>query len=889
MADTTDGPPTAPRTDDALLRRTLQRIRLPLALTRIGLFAEQAARAFWPLWSLLIGVLAVLMLGLQDIATVETVWVVSVLAALAGLWFLIRGVMSFHWPTREDAFRRLDASLVGHPLTALRDAQALGGEDAASARLWAAHQSRMASRAEAAKAVDPDLRVSSFDPFGMRYVALTALCIALLFGSFWRVGTVAGMAPGGAQAAQGPSWEGWVEPPAYTGLPVIYLNDIAAGDLKVAEGSRVTLRLYGEEGALSVTEDVSGRVGELPDPGTPAQDFTVARDGTLVVDGPGGRGWSFTVIPDAEPTVALAGEAEANVDGRMTLPFRATDDYGVEGGEAVITLDLARIDRRYGLQREPEPREAIVLPLPVPISGSRAEFEETLIDNFSEHPWANMPVKIDLHATDAAGQEGSAEGLEIRLAARRFFDPLAASVIEMRRDLLWNIDNGRRVTQVLKAISWQPEGLFRKETHYLRLRTIMRRLDAMTSTGTLSPETRDEIAQAMWDLALEIEEGDIDDAMERMRMAQERLNEAMKNGASPQEIARLMQDLRDATQDYLRQLSRQAQREQEQNGSDQPQGQQPPQDGMQMTQDDLQRMMDRIQELMEQGRMAEAQQALEELQQMMENMRVTQGQGGQGQSPGDQAMEGLSETLRNQQGLSDEAFRDLQEQYNPGANSGQSQGNTGRNGGMGQGQQHEGQGGQGQQQGRNGQGQQQPGQGQGEPGGQAQGGSNDDRSLAERQEQLRRELERQRGALPNLGGEAGDAARESLDRADRAMRGAEEALRNDDYAGAIDRQSEAMEALREGMRSLGEAMAENQREMQGGQGEMQGNVGGERNDPLGRNAGTNGQLGNDRNMLQGEDVYRRARELLDEIRRRSGDGERPEVELDYLRRLMERF
>jgi Flp pilus assembly CpaE family ATPase len=41
--------------------------------------------------------------------------------------------------------------------------------------------------------------------------------------------------------------------------------------------------------------------------------------------------------------------------------------------------------------------------------------------------------------------------------------------------------------------------------------------------------------------------------------------------------------------------------------------------------------------------------------------------------------------------------------------------------------------------------------------------------------------------------------------------------------------------------------------------------------------------------LQGEDVYRRARELLDEIRRRSGDAERPTAELEYLERLLERF
>ena len=107
-----------------------------------------------------------------------------------------------------------------------------------------------------------------------------------------------------------------------------------------------------------------------------------------------------------------------------------------------------------------------------------------------------------------------------------------------------------------------------------------------------------------------------------------------------------------------------------------------------MTQDDLQRMMDRIQELMEQGRMAEAEQALQELQEMLENMRVTQGEGQGNQSPGEQAMEGLAETLRDQQGLSDRAFRDLQEQFNPNAQAGESQGNEGRSGGQGQGDQH---------------------------------------------------------------------------------------------------------------------------------------------------------------------------------------------------------
>ncbi|MBL3562113.1 DUF4175 family protein, partial [Rhodovulum sulfidophilum] len=56
-----------------------------------------------------------------------------------------------------------------------------------------------------------------------------------------------------------------------------------------------------------------------------------------------------------------------------------------------------------------------------------------------------------------------------------------------------------------------------------------------------------------------------------------------------------------------------------------------------------------------------------------------------------------------------------------------------------------------------------------------------------------------------------------------------------------------------------------------------------------RAPGSTGQVGTEDSMLQGEDVYRRARDLLDEIRRRSGEQNRPDLELDYLRRLLERF
>jgi hypothetical protein len=287
---------------------------------------------------------------------------------------------------------------------------------------------------------------------------------------------------------------------------------------------------------------------------------------------------------------------------------------------------------------------------------------------------------------------------------------------------------------------------------------------------------------------------------------------------------------------------------------------QPDQSGetMEMTMNDLEEMMRRIEELMQQGRMAEAQEMLDALRQMMENMQMTQGDGDPNgpRSPGQQAMEGLQDTLRGQQGLADEAFRDLQERFNPNSQR-PDPGEEGQDGNQ--------QGGQ-------------------------QGGENDEGSLAERQRQLLEQLREQAQNLPGRGTEDGEESLQQLEEAGRAMRDAIEELERGDLAEALDSQSEAMEALREGMESLSEALAGDEGD-DPGQGQADGNMQANRplEDPLGRQAGNSGAFGSDESFEQREEAFRRARELLDEIRRRSAEQDRPDVELDYLRRLLDRF
>ena len=859
------------------VRRGLNGLRWPLFWTRAGMFAESFWRATWPLASVVLLVLAALMLGLQDSVVVEVVWGVAVISALAALGALIYAISRFRIPTREAALVRLDETLPGRPIQALMDTQAIGDDDSASSAVWRAHQARMAQRAATATAVPADLRIARRDPYALRYVAVLVFAVALIFGSIWRVGSVTNMAPGaGDGLASGPVWEGWAESPRYTNRPTIYLNDIPEGALNLPAGSLITLRLYGEVGALTVAETVSGRIGELPPASAAEQDFTVRQSGDITISGPGGRTWTVAIVPDRAPSIAILNDPDSDAMGEMSLPYQASDDYGVEAGEARIAIDLPSVDRRHGLAIDPDPRPELTVALPMPIAGDRTQFEESLVEDFSEHPFANLPVTITLSALDAAEQQAETAPRQIILPGRRFFDPLAAAIIEQRRGLLWSRENATRIAQIMRAVAHRPDEVFRKEVDQLRLRRVINRLETLASYG-LTDEQQTDIARDMWDLALGIEEGDLSSALERLRQAKERLNQAMRDGASQAEIEELMRELRRATDDYMRQLSRQAELDNEANEENG--GQQNSQNQMQMNQDDLQRMMDRIQELMEQGRMAEAEQALQELQEMLENMRVTQGEGQGGQSAGEQAMEGLAETLREQQGLSDQAFRDLQEQFNPNAQAGESQGNEGRDGGQGQGQQHS--------QGGEGQGEQGDGSEAGE--GQQQGQGQGQESLADRQQALRDELRRQQGSLPGAGTPEGDAARDALDRAGRAMDGAEEALRQDDFAEAIDNQSQAMEALREGMRALGEAMQQEAQNGQQGQGMADADRRADARDPLGREPGSNGSVGTEEGLLQGEDVYRRARDLLDEIRRRSGEGERPDVELDYLGRLLDRF
>lgn len=805
-----------------------------LWLTRASLVVERVVQALWlPVSLALIGSA----LWAFDLHTKlpgdAALWAAGALA-LAIVATLLRGLWRFSWPTRAQALAHLDATLPGRPLAALTDAQALGATDAASVGLWRAHRARMAQAAGRARPVAPSPDLVRRDPYAIRLVAATAASVALLFAVPGGQGPLAGM-PGAAGAAIGPSWEGWITPPAYTGRPTLYLNEITRESFDVPQGARVVLRFYGATGALRLEQSLDD--GVMADDTGQALEFDARRSGRLAILGPNGRDWDVTVLPDALPQIALAGAVTRERGGVMEAPFTATDDFGVTGAEVEIVLDLPAIERRHGLTLDPEPRDVLRLSLPMPMTGAREAIEDSLREDLSQHPFANLPVRLTLFATDAAGQTGASAPEALILPGRRFFEPSAQALAELRRDLLWNRANALRTTQLMRAMLHRSEGAFTFDGAPVMIRGAVEAIESRLRDDAFTPEVRDDVAAQLWELILLIEEGELANARDRLQRARERLDEAMRNGADPAEIAELMDELREATRDYMEMLAEQAEPG-DQQGDQRDQGEQG--ERTEVSQSQIQQMMDAIQELMEQGRMDEAAELMAQLNALLDNLQMTRGEGGE-PMPGAEAMEGLGDTLSEQQSLADETFEETQRQ-------------------MGEG---------------------------GEPG-------KDDETareeLAERQRELMDRLREQQLTedLPGEGTPEGEAGLGAMEEAQRSMDRAAEALDEGDLRGALERQAEALESLREGLRAFREAQTADLRERADAQStEEQGQ--GTGTDPLGRQRGQarDGQdLGS---VVPGEDPRERARELLDEIRRRSAERERPEDERDYLGRLIERF
>jgi uncharacterized protein (TIGR02302 family) len=781
-----------------------------------------------------------------------------VLLALAALFPLFR----FRWPSRDEGLGRLDRGTgVRHrPATTLTDT--LATQDPVARALWVAQRERTLASIKRIRAGLPSPRLALHDPWALR-----ALVLVLMVATYIAAGgertmrTQAAFDWNGVLSPANIRVDAWVTPPPYTGKPPIILSAAnkeaagpgsaaSAGPLPVPAGSRLIVRSSGGALDVAVTGNLSAaEPTEQAPQGTNEKHFTIAGDGTAHVRAPSGQPqWKFTAIPDRAPTIALAKDPERQARGSLQMSYKIEDDYGVTEAQAHFA---ARAGERPKGAAEPRPLfDPPQFPLVLPNARTRNGVGQTVKD-LSEDPYAGADVTLTLTAKDEAGNEGKSEPFNMRLPERLFTKPLARALIEQRRILALDANQNGQVYAALDALMIAPELFTPEAGQYLGLYSVARQLDAARTDDAL----RDVVA-SLWALAVTIEDGNITDVDKALRAAQDALKQALDRGASDEEIKKLTEDLRAALDNFMRQLA-----EQYRNN---PQALARPLDPNTkiLRQQDLNNMIERMERLSRSGDKDAAKQLLEQLQEMLENLQMAQP--GQSGDDMEQALNELGDVIRKQQQLRDKTFKQGQDsrrdrmrgKQNDQGMSDLQQDQQGLRDRLrklqqdlakrGMGQMGQGQRGQKGQQGE-----------QGEDGGQQQGDSGD-----------------------NLG-DAGNA-----------MGDADGRLGEGNADGAVDSQGKALDALRKGQQQLAEQMQQGDGD---GQGDSPGNRMGRQSngnnstDPLGRPL-RGREFGDDLTVkIPGEIDVQRARRILEELRRRLADPDRPQVELDYLERLLKDY
>ena len=825
-----------------------------ILLARLAILAERLWLAVWPA-AMVAGLFALyVMSGLA--AWLPGLLRLPVTLAIlgGGLHLLRRGLRGLRPPTRAEAMARIErrSALPDAPLRALTDE--LPPEMARDGRtraLWRAHRERMARAAANLKVGLPHSPVPRRDPYALRNALALALLAALFLGGAERFqrNLPLALSPAAITTPEEAALDAWLNPPAYTGRAPVVLasagrivkgadgNAILAPQdsrlvVRVATDAPPALELYAlmPSGAAGRRLSSTALVRNGEETGFHIEKRIDRPVVAVIRAGAELARWRISVIPDTPPVAVLRGKPARTPAGGLVLDWKVEDDHGVSGLKATFRL-AATAERKPG-ERPPLRFDPPDFRIPLKRNNPKRA-SGTHTQDVAAHPWSGLEVVMRLEATDQAGQTGLSKPVRFRLPGRVFRKPLARALIEQRRELIRHPGRARDIALTLAALLAWPEGIADDAGTYLGLRHAAFRLrDARTD------DQLKDVASLLWELAVEIEDGDLSDAMKRLQAARKALEEALKRGASEEEIARLTQRLREAMNQYLQSMA-QRMRNARRDGRTPPPG-----DMRELSPQDLNRMLDRIEDLARTGSRDAARQMLSELDNLLKNLQPGMQASGP-PTPQEQALNELQRMMREQQKLMDETWRAR-------PRDGRSGDRERRQGGE-----------------RNGS---TPPRG-------ATPENGDLQDLARRQKQLEGALSDLMKRMENRGARPP----EGLGRSRRAMEGAAGALGGGKRGKALNRQAEALKALREGASRLAEQVAR-----QRGRGRA-GRFGRNRSgtDPLGRPLRDYGEnAGPDENMVPDEGAVERARRILEALRERANRHDRPRSELDYIDRLL---
>lgn len=607
-----------------------------VALSRLSLAWER----LWPRLALVLSVLgaflALAWLGiLERSPTVLRLAAVGVFAT--GLLVAIVHLLRTPWPDRRQAADRLERGVPHRPLSAFLDRPATADDSLADA-LWRAHCHRLAASLETLKPRLPSPRLDRADPHALRAVVFLLLIIGF-FATSDHVGPVMAVFRLPTVAPADIRVDVWANPPTYTGLTpralVTTTNGAIGGNaqaITLPAGTTLAVRLAGVGSpAVAFAADSKPPIaldGRAPAPGQTAYDYRLTTSGRLTLTGDGLSAMEvpITVRADAPPEIRLVEQPAATARGALRLAYAVSDDYRVAAARAVLSADVTE-----------GARPLVALPDVTLSMPRRGEDHAITTSDLTTHPLAGGRVRLVLEARDDAGHVTETPPLLIDLPARPFRNPLAAAIVEQRRLLASDARLAKTVAATFETLGDLGAAFIDKPGEIIGLRVARNSILAARDDAELKP-----VLDYLWQMALAIEAGDLAPAAERLAAAREALKKALADGASPQEIARLSEDLKAALDEYLKSMAEAAASDPSRLGDLGQQG------GQRVTGDDLKKLVDRMRQLGELGERDAASELLSQLDDILSGLQFAQPKAG---SASDPTLDALADIIRRQQEL----------------------------------------------------------------------------------------------------------------------------------------------------------------------------------------------------------------------------------------------
>ncbi len=638
-----------------------KRKRLPggaaILFARLVLFWERLWPAILPAVAIPLLFITISLFDLWGLAPASLHWAALTLGGAGFAALLIRDLRPVRWPSRRAAQVRLEADGgVDHAALQALDDEPSGTGDAASP-LWRAHMAEMRERARNARLKGVRATAETRDPWGLRFTAIGMLAIALVAGGGdFNNRIAAGFNPGSTANGKLVA-DIWIEPPDYAGIAPIYLlragqdTPDKADQINAPEGSTVVAQVNGRGRAELTYQTADEKVGAAFNrKGDAANAKLAITESGLLKLSLGGKSsnWPIGIIDDEAPSAVFLNTPMRTDDARIHFAVAIDDDHGVVSAELVMRLDP---EQERPLDAPAFDEKALGETRRIPLDGYAGPTGErsTTLDLQSD-PWADLNVLTKVVVTDGAGQTGETEIASTTLPMRMFYNPVAKSVIEQRQTLAVAATAWPRTARSFDAVTLAPDIFYaEKPKNYLMLRAAFWRV--MRQNG----DSFDDAIQQFWPLALQLEDEALELARQRLEAAQEALRQALERGASDEEIDRLVEELRQAMNDYLSALAQ----------SGQPMEGEASRNAQQLERSDLDEMLDAIRDLSEQGAANAARQMLSDLENMLNNLRLSQGGQGNGAGQGQPGGEGQSqggaagqagELIGRQRELADESF-----------------------------------------------------------------------------------------------------------------------------------------------------------------------------------------------------------------------------------------